>query len=120
MPKDLSWKIPLQFIIHDAPASAGLSGGIIEVVNSDSTIVHDYMPIACKTCVTWAPLWISVDEPDTDPIRSTKCPHICSKTLVTVPDADVISAAVLKGRRLDDDSVARLKALGHTVFDIMG
>ena len=118
MPKDLSWKVPLQFIIYDTPA--GLSGGVIFSVNPDSTIVHDYMPIACKTCVTWAPLWISVDDPDADPIRSTKCPHSCSKSLVTVPDADVISSVVLKGRRLDDDSVARLKALGHTVFDVLG
>ena len=118
MPKDLSWRVPFQFIIYDTPA--GLSGGVISSVNPDSTIVHDYMPIACKTCVTWAPLWISVDDPDADPIRSTKCPHGCSKSLVTVPDADVISSAVLKGRRLDDDSVARLKALGHTVFDVLG
>ena len=36
MPKDLSWKIPDQFIVYDAPA--GLSGGIISTVNSDSTI----------------------------------------------------------------------------------
>ena len=118
MPKDLSWRVPFQFIIYDTPA--GLSGGVISSVNPDSTIVHDYMPIACKTCVTWAPLWISVDDPDADPIRSTKCPHGCSKSLVTVPDADVISSVVLKGRRLDDDSVARLKALGHTVFDVLG
>ena len=109
MPKDLSWKIPDQFIVYDAPAR--LSGGFISTVDSDSTTVHDYMPIVCKTCVTWAPLWKSTDDPDADPIRSTKCPHSCSKSLVTVPDVDVISAATLKGRRLDDDSVARLKAI---------
>ena len=118
MPKDLSWKMPDQFIVYDAPA--GLSGGIISTVNSDSTTVHDYMPIVCKTCVTWAPLWMSIDDPESDPIRSTKCPHNCAKSLVTVLDADVISAATLKGRKLDDDSVARLKAMGHTVFDVLG
>ena len=80
MPKDLSWKISDQFIVYDAPA--GLSGGIISIVDSDSTTVHDYMPIVCKTCVTWAPLWIPVDNPNADPIRSTKCPHSCSKSLV--------------------------------------
>ena len=89
-------------------------------MDSDSTIVHDYMPILCKTCVIWVPLWVHVDDPDADPIRSTKCPHSCSKSLVTVPDANVISAATLKGRKLDDDSVARLKAMGHTVFDVLG
>ena len=107
-----------QFIVYDAPA--GLSGGIVSTVNSDSTTVHDYMHIVCKTCVTWAPLWVSIDDPESDPIRSTKCPHNCAKSLVTVLDADVISAATLKGRKLDDDSVARLKAMGHTVFDILG
>ena len=39
-------------------------------LHSNSTTVHDYMPIVCKTCVTWAPLWIPVDDPDADPIRS--------------------------------------------------
>ena len=118
MPKDQSWKTLGSFIIYDT--EAGLSGGVILTLNSDNTIVHDFMPVICKTCVTWAPLWILSDDPDADPIRAMRCPNSCSRSQVTVPDKDVITSATLKGRRLDDDSVARLKALGHTVFDVLG
>ena len=54
IPKNLSWKIPDQFIVYNAPV--GLSGGIIAAVGANNTTVHDYMPIVCNTCVTWAPL----------------------------------------------------------------
>ena len=118
MPKDKSWKQTDQFIIYDT--DAGISGGIIQSIEPASTTVHDYMPIKCKTCVTWGPLWIPIADDNAEPFRATKCPPAHSPYLVTINDADVISRASLKGRRLDDDSTARLKALGHDIFDVMG
>ena len=118
MPKDKSWKQPDQFIVYDTDAS--ISGGIIQSVESESTIVHDYMPIKCKTCVTWGPLWITIADNQAEPFRATKCPAAHSPYLVKINDADVISRATLKGRRLDDDSIARLKSLAHDIFDVMG
>ena len=70
--------------------------------------------------VTWGPLWIPIADDHAEPFRATKCPPAHSPYLVTINDADVISRASLKGRRLDDDSIARLKALGHDIFDVMG
>ena len=46
--------------------------------------------------------------------------HTHSPYLVTINDADVVSRSTLKGRRLDDDSIARLNALGHDIFDVLG
>ena len=118
MPKDKSWKQPDQFIIYDT--DAGISGGIIQTIEPTSTTVHDYMPIKCKTCITWGPLWIPITDADAEPFRATKCPPAHNPYLITVNDANVVSRANLKGRRLDDDSIARLKALGHDIFDVMG
>ena len=118
MPKDKSWKQTGQFIIYDT--DAGISGGIIQTIEPTSTTVHDYMPIKCKTCITWGPLWIPITDDHAEPFRATKCPPAHSPYLVTVNDANVVSRANLKGRRLDDDSIARLKALGHDIFDVMG
>ena len=65
-------------------------------------------------------LWIPTADDQAEPFRATKCPAAHSPYLVKINDADVVSRATLKGRRLDDDSIARLKALGHDIFDVMG
>jgi hypothetical protein len=118
MPKDKSWKQPDQFIIYDTDAR--ISGGIIKSIEPASTTVHDYMPIKRKTCVIWGPLWIPIADDQAEPFRATKCPAAHSPYLVKINDADVVSRATLKGRRLDDDSIARLKALGHDIIDVLG
>ena len=61
-----------------------------------------------------------MDDDSKDPIRATKCPSGHEPYTVQVKLDDVIAVVTLKGLRLDDDSVARLKALGHSVFDVMG
>ena len=117
MPKDQESIAPGVFVIFDTPA--GLAGGRVVSVNDDCT-VHDYMPIVCKTCVTWAPLWKPVGDGDKDPIRAMTCPEDHEPQVIQVELADIIAVVNLNGRRLDDDSVARLKAMGHTVFDVLG
>ena len=49
-----------------------------------------------------------------------KCPEDHEPQVIQVELADIIAVVNLNGRRLDDDSVARLKAMGHTVFDVLG
>ena len=48
-----------------------------------------------------------------------KCPEGYVPYTVRVDADDVIAVVTLRGHRLDDDSVARLRALGHTMFDVM-
>ena len=93
---------------------------ILRSFEPESVTVHDHMPIKCKTCITWGPLWIPSADDNAEPFRATKWPDDHGPYLITVDDYDVISCATLRGCRLDDDSIARLKALGHNMFDVMG
>ena len=118
MPKDHTALELDDFIIYDA--AAGLSGGQVTSVDDASCEVHDYLPVRCKTCVTWAPLWKDDGCEDRDPIRAVKCPQGFTPEIVKVDRSSVIAVVILKGLRLSDDSVARLKAMGHGNFDVMG
>jgi hypothetical protein len=114
MPKSLEdWQQTGNFIIFDT--DQGLSAGTIMEIAGDKVTVHDWMPIECKTGVTWAPLWT---------VPSSKQPmrYVNRPASATGPHTreigvqDYITTAALKGKKLDEGSVTRLRSLGYDLF----
>ena len=72
MPKDRASVEVGSFIVFDT--EHGLSGGYVAIADK-VCIVHDHLPVVCKTCITWGPLWKLADDNSKDPIRAMKCPE---------------------------------------------
>ena len=94
---------------------AGLTIGSVTALAADSVTVHEWMPSQCKTGITWAPMWHIPNRQD--PQRYVARPKVCTgPSLVELYPQDVVCPVTLKGKKLDELSVARLRSLGYDLF----
>ena len=94
---------------------AGLTIGSVTAIAQDSVTVHEWMPAQCKTGITWAPMWHVQNKQD--PQRYVERPaQATGPSLVELYHHDVVCPVSLKGKKLDELSVARLRSLGFDLF----
>ena len=109
------WNYIGKSIVFDTPD--GLSGGIITITSAHNAPVkvHDWMPVLCKTGVTWAPVWTNHE--NEHPAHYLKCPNDRHQPhIIDVDSSDVICGTDLQARNLTTAAVAMLENRGWAGF----